>query len=118
MRDFYSGFEGEPEIRLVLRVPGEADTLLRMWVGYFDALMAEIQPEDGQWTGLALPYHLHEGWCAGGLWKVPDLREATAQWERLPLARLPQACHDVFLAVLKLMRDGIDSCGEVWISEE
>ncbi|NOJ81601.1 hypothetical protein [Myxococcus xanthus] len=118
MKDFYVGFEGEPEIRFVVNGVGVPEQVLRIWDGYFDAIVERIELESGQWTGLALPYHLHEGWYDGAPWKVPDLVHVLGQWRRIRTAGLSPQCLEVHAAVLELLNTAVECNAEVWISEE
>jgi len=59
--NFYTGFEGEPEVTLV-RV-GAEEHMLKAWDGYFSQVLDAIEPgSDGKWQGLTLYYHLGTGW--------------------------------------------------------
>lgn len=118
MQDYYSGFEGEPEIRFTLKSRDVPDSILRMWTGYFDSIMTRLAPEGGQWTGLARPYHLHEAWYDGAPWKVPDLAYVVEQWKGITTEALSAQCIEVHAAVLTLLNTALEYGGEVWISEE
>lgn len=118
MMDFYSGFEGEPEIRFVLSTPNGEEDIVRLWSGYFDMLIGRVQPEREGWTGLALAYHLDEGWHRTTPWIVPNIAEAIEQWEGIQKAGLPAACLAAHEAVLRLMRAALRSKGQLRISME
>ncbi|GHG77823.1 dihydroorotate dehydrogenase (quinone) [Comamonas sp. JC664] len=117
MKDFYTGFEGESEILFTLRGENVPDQLIRMWAGYFDDIAMRIELEDGKFTGLALTYHLVEGWQDGVPWKVPDLGHTVKQWEGICTTGLSPESLEVHGAVLDLLRSAIESNGEVWISD-
>jgi hypothetical protein len=85
VEDFYRGFEGEPEIRFVAKGAVGPDREVRIWVGYFSTIMDRIVPEGDGWTGLALPYHLCEGWYEDDGWRVPDLDGVISQWGKIAL---------------------------------
>jgi hypothetical protein len=91
---------------------------VRMWSGHFDALMSKIEPDGGRWTGLALPYHLQEGWYVESPWKVPDLQVVTQQWEQLAVAGVRADCQALYSAVLELMREAGEPGATLWIAEE
>lgn len=118
MRDFYEGFEGEPEIRFVVKAKGMPDRVLPLWSGYFDSIVRRIELKDGQWTGLALLYHLHEAWYDGAPWKIADLSYVTEQWSQIRTDGLSAECVEVYGAVLELMTSAVEAGSEVWISEE
>ena len=73
VRDFYAGFEGEPEF--LVFVAGALR--LRCWEGYLAALLESVQPRDGRWRGLAEAYHL-DLWGEGP-WQVPSAAECAGQ---------------------------------------
>jgi hypothetical protein len=83
--DFYSGFEGEPELAVSLEINGQVEQVVRIWIGYFDQLMHKVLPDAGAWTGLALPYHLNTGWYDSSPrpWRLPtdSLQTARIQWD-------------------------------------
>jgi hypothetical protein len=118
MKDFYSGFEGEPEIIIELKGPDGPIETIRMYYGYFRDVMTLIEPENGEWTGLALPYNLCEGWYDVSFWRVPDTKEALAQWEKIDERKIPDDSRVVYQAVRDLMREAVKSGAALWISEE
>lgn len=115
MQDFYTGFEGEPEIRFVLTRNQMEDRTLRLWEGYFNAIMMNATPEDGRWTGLALPYHLHEGWYEKSPWMIEELPSALEQWEKIDKASLSPECLAVHASVIELMTMALETGGDLWI---
>jgi hypothetical protein len=118
MKDFYSGFEGYPEIIMELKGPGGSIETIRMWDGHFDAIMTLIEPENGEWTGLALPYNLLQGWFEVSPWRVPNMKEVLTQWEKIDESKIPASCRLLHQAVRDLMREAVKSGAELWISEE
>ncbi len=77
-------FEGEPELTIELVRDGQVEQRIRMWIGWFDWLIGRISPGPSGWTGLALPYHLDEGWqeTSPRPWLLPDngLAEVRNRW--------------------------------------
>ena len=75
--DFYSGFEGEPGVQIFQEDrQGNIPVLIKIWDGYFRDIIEEIVPNTaGYWEGVALVYHLHEGWYAYEIdrWECEDL---------------------------------------------
>ncbi|MFF2533012.1 hypothetical protein ACFVS2_29615 [Brevibacillus sp. NPDC058079] len=54
---YFEGFEGEEKIQF-RRYLSNGDTyILRMWDGYFDEIMRQIEPEKDSWTGFAYYYN-------------------------------------------------------------
>ena len=61
--DFYSGYEGEPEVVFVLT--GRSSGSIHAWEGHVDAILGAVPPGPlGRLEGLLLPYHLLTG-CWG-----------------------------------------------------
>jgi hypothetical protein len=61
--DFYCGFEGEPEIQILMKDINDVLVFeLKTWIGYFNATLIKIPPTNGNWEGIALHYHLETGW--------------------------------------------------------
>lgn len=117
--DFYSGFEGEPEIRFTLKAPTGEERVLRLWEGYFEELLERIDPVGGCWTGLALPYHLHEGWYEDAPWRVEDIEAIARQWIDIVVADLSTETQAVHAAVLGLLAQAAaEGDSELWISRD
>lgn len=71
--DFYTGFEGNPEIRILLKDKNDSPFLeLKAWIGYFDATLKKIRTSNGNWEGIALHYHMETGWYDGE-WECDNL---------------------------------------------
>jgi len=117
-KDYYSGFEGEPELRFLLERGAMEVDVVRLWVGFFDALMATVEPHNGEWRALALPYHLHAGWYDQARWKVEDLGEVLGQWKTISVADLDERCVRAHRDVLALLEDAAQNGGDVWIVYE
>jgi hypothetical protein len=113
--DFYSGFEGEPEMRFVLCHDSEEQVEVRAWYGYFVKVIDEVSPVDGRWTGLALPQHMFEGWHEESPWQVPNLREVVEQWRSVPPEKLDSDTRYFHSAVLTLLERALAEDGAVWV---
>ena len=52
--DYYTGFEGEPEVIFTRRrLDGESQSQIRLWVGYYDDMIEQIPPgKNGSWKGI------------------------------------------------------------------
>jgi len=116
--DFYSGFEGEPEIRFSRAHRGGDNHVVRMWVGCFDSIMSKVEPGPAGWTGLALPYHLATGWYDSSPWSIPDLDPVVDQWGSIETASLQPDCVRAHAAVLDLLRQAMATNEVVTISYE
>lgn len=115
MEDFYTGFEGEPEIRFETKSRGTLHRSVRMWVGYFDDLMDQARPERDGWTGMARAYHEAEGWYDESPWKVPDVGSALMQWKNIDTDHLGRIEKTIHASVLALMCEAFECKDELWI---
>jgi hypothetical protein len=77
--DFYTGFEGHPEILILLKNKDDSPFCeLKTWIGYFDSTLKKIQPNNGNWEGIALHYHMETGWYDGE-WECDNLSQLFRQ---------------------------------------
>lgn len=117
--DFYSGFEGEPEVRFAaVGCDGSEGESVRLWEGYFDALMQKVAPEASGWTGLALPYHLHGGWYDRSPWPVPDVAKVLSQWRGIDARSLGPPHDEAHAAVLQLLSRALSAGQTVVVAYE
>jgi hypothetical protein len=116
-QEFVKGFEGEPEISVESRSEHLPPKTIKLWEGFFDSLMVRIKPANGEWTGLALPYHLHEGWN-NAPWNVTNLEVVANQWQEIPLEGLSDECVAVHRAISNLFAAALRSSDSVWISRD
>ncbi|AUX26719.1 uncharacterized protein SOCEGT47_072890 [Sorangium cellulosum] len=117
-RDYYAGFEGEPEVRFHWTGDDGLERAVRLWVGYFDQIMSAIEPEEVGWTGLALPYHLNEGWYDSSPWPIPELESVIEQWRRIDTSRLDEPARAAHAEVLALLIEADTAHQPAWISYE
>lgn len=80
--DYYSDFEGEPEIAFIRRSSGDTMGELRMWNGYFETIMQAVRPGPKGWSSLALHFNMDTGWNDEP-WRVDNLAEALKQLQEL-----------------------------------
>lgn len=113
--DFYSGFDGEPEIRFEAKSAGTVHRSVRMWVGYFDDLMDHVPCQGLDWTSVAHAYHNAEGWYDESPWRIPNTGEALKQWKSIDLSKLERIEKSVHAAVLALMCEAHELRDEIWI---
>lgn len=75
--DWYSKFNGEPEIQLrCYDGLGLAETTVRIWEGYFNNIMFAIKPMKEKWGELTLPFHTCSGWYDSVEWTIIHVDEA------------------------------------------
>lgn len=93
-KDYYSGFEGEPE--LVFARSDGSD--FHLWEGFFSFIMDVVDPGLSGWDGLAKAYHL-------GLWddhpfEVQNLPETIEQLRAVPSERLDEDNREKLVKIL------------------
>lgn len=113
--DFYSGFEGEPEIRFSWTRGDGSIAVVRLWIGHFDAIMNLVQPNGGVYTGLADPYHRHGGWYEGE-WPIPSLGDVIEQWGALDTGSLDPRTRVVHARILEFLEEAMLQQKQVWIA--
>jgi hypothetical protein len=112
--DFYSGYEGEPEIRFVKKDTGGEESL-RLWIGYFDRIMHQVKPLPDGWHELALHYHMATGWYDEENWKIPNLADALSQLATVRASDLDDSTTKVKQACESLIARAIDENSAVFI---
>jgi hypothetical protein len=119
MKDFYTGYEGYPEVHFTLNFGGSPIERIATWDGFFASVMANAVPLDGRWCGLALPYHTFQGWLAcDGAWRIPDLHEALRAWKLIPREGLDDVALDLYSAIAELLTKATTlENASVWIEE-
>ena len=115
VRDHYRGFEGEPEIQFVRHLPDGRQIILRMWDGYFDAIMNLVEPSVDGWNGLALPYHLDTGWYEESPWEVKNLSEVSDQVCEIDESLLDQQVQSVLEDMRSLLGQALEAGDHVFI---
>ena len=117
--DFYTGFEGGDEIQFIRVLPDGSKDIIRMWDGYFDNFMMQIEPDQEGWTSLAYYYHLEEGWYDESPWEIPDIKEAFEQLRRLKDINIKSVkSKEVYDEVCKLLDVAINTNSRVYITLE
>jgi hypothetical protein len=110
--DFYAGYEGEGEIKVMLA--GCEDTALHIWDGYFNDLFGG--PRIGRdWIGFAKDYN--EGtrtFSSGPVIRVRDLPEYASDLRRRESSEFsyPET-KDVLLALQDMFRQAISQSIEI-----
>ena len=122
--DYYSGFEGEPEILISQKnKDGKAIALLRIWVAYFDKIISLIPPNgNGCWEGISLHYHSVTGFYDTS-WECQDIILFRQQLESIDEELLKKGDAESIekvsfevLSILKsMLKDTIDSDGKIMI---
>lgn len=101
--DYYSGFEGYPEICFIFDLK-QGLIELKAWEGYFEFFMDKIKPEPEGWTALAYYYHLDIGWYDESPWKVPDVGAVIRQFETIKDSDFNKVTRKVFDELYELFQ--------------
>jgi hypothetical protein len=117
--DFYTGFEGEPELVFIREADGHQKKLM-LWEGYFDTLMTQEEnlSASGHWMGLALPYHSCLG-CWGDSqenWQIPNIKEALDQLKTLDVSEEDDQVAAVLNALTWFLTAAINEDAHVFIA--
>lgn len=113
--NFYTGFEGEPEIIFYFEDSEAQKVLLKAWIGYFDSIMAAIQPNENGWRGLSYYYHTDTGWFEETPWRIPDLGDALIDLQSVNKTELEQETLLVYQSIFELLQKARSIDGEVWV---
>jgi len=118
-KDFYSGYEGEPEIQFVKVSVNGDHKIIRIWSGYFDDIMAQFVPSQQGWSGLAYYYHLAIGWYEESPWQITHLDEIKTQFCNLSIENCRfDKSRAVYKEICDLLREAIENNESVLIAEE
>jgi hypothetical protein len=123
--DYYSDFEGEPEIRVIqTNKDGQHIAVLKLWAAYFNTIIQLIEPNDkGFWEGVTLQYHLHTGWYDNDYWACNDVALFLKQLESIDENKLkegkPESIERESYTILKILKsmlkETVDSKGKIII---
>jgi hypothetical protein len=116
--DFYSGFEGQPEINIVCEIDHTNSLTIKLWEGYFDSIMSAVQPnEHGQWEGVMEAYHLHLGWYDGEKWKCHDRGLFESQLNNITSPEnWDEKTREVYSQLLKFIQNCGNRDGQLYIT--
>lgn len=117
--DYYTGFEGEPEIRFITSQKNGNTIVLRIWYGYFfnimNAMLDSIEPGPEGWTGLAYYFSAVEGWYDESPWKIPDKQEALNQFAAINTSTLNEKTKGILKEVCFLITSAQSEDYTIWI---
>jgi uncharacterized protein (DUF2267 family) len=112
--DYYSGFEGEPEITIIQRSKkGHNVAILKLWIAYFNTIIELIDPNDkGHFEGVTLHYQLVTGWHDEP-WECDDIELFLKQLESIEENKLnespPESIERVSLDVLRKLKSILEN---------
>lgn len=114
--DFYSGYEGEPEV--IFALTGPSNGTINAWQGHVDAILTAIPPGPlGRWEGLLLPYHLLTGcWGDEQEMVVEDVPLFAAQLLAVNTSCFESETRRFHEALQALIQQAVSDGGELRIS--
>lgn len=115
VKDFYTGYEGEPEIIFFFKDIDGQNVFLKTWIGFFDSIMAAIEPTESGWRGLSYYYHTVTGCFEETPWKIPDLREALIDLKSVNKIALEDKALLVYRSIIELLEKANSINEEVWV---
>jgi hypothetical protein len=98
------GYTPFGEIQFAAVGPRGERALVTIWGLHFNVLVERIQPVNGSWVGLALPFHLACGWYDQSPWVIENLTLVVQQWRDIDLgSEVPYVCtsHAMVLELLE-----------------
>ncbi len=113
--DFYTGYEGEPEIIFYFENAEDKHVQLKVWIGHFDAIMLAITPNSNGWKGLSRYYQTDTGWFEESPWKIPDLDDALHNIQYADSAKLDHTALLVYHNLCELLHQAKIMNQNVWI---
>ena len=118
--DYYTGFEGEPEMVFSLMdSKGTPLHVVRCWIGYFDQIMQEIVPgPSGEWEGMSLHYAMITGWRERSLWVCDCADLYLEQLKRIRPDKLEKDAVRVLASLIGLLQDFAETFGAVLVVSE
>lgn len=85
--DYYTGFEGEPEI--VFSVQFEQKTFeFKMWIGYFDSILSNVNLINNINNYFFYLYSVHEGWFDNSPYEIKDVNEIIEVFDSFEVDKL------------------------------
>lgn len=119
IRNYYDGYEGEPEIQFIRgSIKGERK-IISIWEGYFDDIMHQFQPGKYGWQGLAYYYNLDIGWEEDEYWEIPDLNEALIEFNSLSTEKLQfESSKNVLQEICNLICEAIDTNQNIYVCKD
>jgi ABC-type transport system substrate-binding protein len=116
VKDYYSGFEGEPEIQFITIMSNGRKFIVMLWYGHFFEIMEKIKPASDGWHSLAYYYNMHEGWYDQSPWQIPNVNEALDQLKTIDTTGFDKETNDVYNDVCALLAQAASEKKPVWIA--
>lgn len=114
---YYEGYEGEGEIQFIRHLSNGDKYVIRIWDGYFDEIMRQIQPEEIGWTGLAYYYNVEEPWWED-LWEIPDKAIVLEQLQEIKTEHLNAEVKELLGELCDMLSGSLRLNESVWIADE
>lgn len=114
---YYEGYEGEGEMQFIRHLSNGGKYVLRIWDGYFDEIMRELQPEESDWTGIAYYYNVEEPWWEKP-WQIPDIDIVIKQLQKIKIDQLSEQARNLLGELCDMLSSSLESNEAVWIADE
>ncbi|SMF90172.1 hypothetical protein SAMN05661091_4919 [Paenibacillus uliginis N3/975] len=114
---YYEGYEGEGEMQFIRYLSNGDKYVLKIWDGYFDEIMREIQPEENGWTGLAYYYNVEEPWWERP-WKIQDIDIVIKQLRNIKTEQLNKEAKELLIELCDILSSSWELNEDVWIADE
>lgn len=115
--DFYTGFEGEPEIQISYTKEDDEYKII-IWEGYFDDIMKRIPAGPEGWMGLAYYYNMYQGWYEEDNWEIDDINTALQQFNSISRSGMSEESAQVLEKICEILSDAIANNFSVFLSRE
>ena len=112
--DHYTGFEGYPEYRFII-VSAEEATIFRMWDGWFDGIMREMEFRDTQRTTFVHLYHTHQGWFEASPWQFQEVKTAISQLQDACKKLPPGQNQTIANQLIEFLSSGYEQGAKIFI---
>lgn len=117
VKDHYTGYEGEHEVRFARRDARGDELVFTMWYGHFYEIMQAVAPGLEGWTALALQYHTVTPWLDDPDWAVPDVVAVVEQLDGVERGCLTAEGRAVLDDLVAFIQDGVERGDTLYIQD-
>ncbi|MBR5155409.1 MAG: hypothetical protein IKW62_02865 [Clostridia bacterium] len=103
--DFYSGYEGEPEIIFELIKNNNSIKTVHIWDGHLLFIVEKAVKTDIGWKGIAGAYYNGD---MDDVWEFDNLRECLDDLERTDISTEDNETQMVYYALIDLFKEAIE----------
>lgn len=114
---YYVGFEGEPEIHVIIK-NGESTKRLVIWEAYFEEILGRVKPGKGGLTSLALHNVMLTGWMEESPWKVDAPEDAYTQLKSIDTTDMEKKTEEVYDLICGMFKEAISNKLDIYIDRD